>query len=110
MSRTIYLDDDFCCHVADDGTMTAIETDAFDGKCAAYIEGFRFVPEGCAWTRRDGTIFCGEMICPRKNYSILQAMQNQYEKDLADMISAEELAVLQAKAEGYDILMEGVTV
>lgn len=42
--NTIYLDSDYKCHLTDDGTMTAIETDAFDGKCDTYIEGYRFVP------------------------------------------------------------------
>lgn len=40
----IYIDNYYKCHVADDGTMTAVETAAFDGKCDAYIEGYRFVP------------------------------------------------------------------
>lgn len=42
----IYINTDFKCHtVAGDG-MTAVETTAFDGKCVAYIEGYRFVPAG----------------------------------------------------------------
>ena len=40
---TIYLDSDFRCHLVDDGTRSPIETDAFDGKCASYIEGYRYV-------------------------------------------------------------------
>lgn len=38
--RTIYIDSDFKCHVVDDGTMTAVETDFFDGKCDTFIEGY----------------------------------------------------------------------
>ena len=37
--RTIYIDADFKCHVTNDGTMAAVETDFFDGKCDAYVEG-----------------------------------------------------------------------
>ena len=33
--KKIYIDNGFKCHVTDDGTMTAIETDFFDGKCDA---------------------------------------------------------------------------
>lgn len=40
--RTIYIDSDFKCHASNDGTMTAVETDFFDGKCDAYIEGFYY--------------------------------------------------------------------
>ena len=31
MMKTIYIDSDFKCHLVDDGTMTAVETDFFDG-------------------------------------------------------------------------------
>lgn len=77
---TIYIDNDYKCHVADDGTMTAVETDAFDGKCDAYIEGYRFVPHGKAWTRKDGVQFFGEMIAPWKPWSELDATQREYER------------------------------
>ena len=77
---TIYIDNDYKCHVADDGTMTAVETDAFDGKCDAYIEGYRFVPSGETWTRDDGVLFSGEMIAPWKPWSELDAAQREYER------------------------------
>lgn len=91
--RTIYIDSDYKCHVAGDGTMTAVETDFFDGKCDAFVEGYRFVPEGESWTRSDGEVFHGEMIAPWKPYDELDAAQREYEKErLADMENA--LAIL----------------
>ena len=91
--RTIYIDSDFKCHVTNDGTMTAVETDYFDGKCDAFIEGYRFVPDGESWTREDGAEFQGEMISPWKDYSELDAVQREYERDqMADMENA--LAIL----------------
>lgn len=63
---TIYIDPEFKCHVSDDDTMTAIDTEFFNGKCQEFIEGYRFVPEGMTWLRDDGTLFEGEMICPWK--------------------------------------------
>lgn len=91
--KTIYIDSDFKCHVANDGTMTAVETDFFDGKCDAFIEGYRFVPNGETWTRSDGEVFNGEMIAPWKSYDELDAAQREYEKErLADMENA--LAIL----------------
>lgn len=80
--RTIYLNSDFKCHVTDDGTMTTVETDFFDGKCPAFIEGYRFIPSGEQWTREDGTEFKGEMISPWKKYSELDAAQRNYEIQL----------------------------
>lgn len=64
----IYLDSEFICHLTDDGTMRAVETDVFDGKADAFIQGYRYVPEGEVWTRTDGVMFHGLMIAPAKNY------------------------------------------
>lgn len=80
--RTIYIDSDFKCHVTDDGTMTAVETYCFDGKCDAYIEGYRFVPHGETWVRSDGVVFHGEMVSPWKDYSELDSAQREHEKQL----------------------------
>lgn len=87
--RTIYLDSEFKCHVADDGTMVAVETAVFDGKCDAYIEGYRFVPEGESWMREDGVVFSGEMVSPWVDHDQLVAAQRQYEQEqMADMENA----------------------
>ena len=80
--RTIYIDSDFKCHVANDGTMTAFETDFFDGKCDAYVEGYRVIPDGETWTRSDGVEFHGEMISPWKDYAELDNAQREYERQL----------------------------
>lgn len=86
---TIYIDDDYKCHVTDDGTTTAVETDAFDGMCTEYIEGYRFVPTGQTWMREDGVAFTGEMISPWRPWAELDAAQREYERQqLADMQAA----------------------
>ncbi len=97
MSKTIYVDSDYCCHTTNpDGTYTAIETDIFGGKCDAYIEGYRFVPDGKTWVREDGTVFKGEMIAPWKPYSELAAYQLQYETMLAEAEAAYQEGVNEA--------------
>ena len=82
MSRTIYIDADFKCHASDDGTMTAVETDVFDGKCPAFLEGYRYVPVGESWTRPDGVVFSGEMVAPWKPFEDLDAAQRDYERQM----------------------------
>lgn len=77
---TIYIDPNYKCHVTDDGTMTAVETDAFDGMCTEYTEGYRFVPAGQTWTRSDGVEFTGEMISPWRPWAELDAAQREYER------------------------------
>lgn len=75
----IYIDAEFKCHITNDGTMTAIETDFFDGKCKEYIEGYRYVTSGSVWVREDGVEFHGEMIAPWKDYEELAYAQLLYE-------------------------------
>ena len=90
--RTIYIDSEFKCHIADNGKVTAVETEVFDGKCDTFIEGYRFVPSGASWTREDGVVFQGEMISPWKDFEKLDAAQRQYEQaQLADMRQALEI-------------------
>lgn len=80
---TIYIDSDFKCHTSNpDGGMTAVETAFFDGKCDAYIEGYRLVPAGAVWTREDGAVFPGEMVAPWKDWQELDAAQRVYEQQL----------------------------
>lgn len=49
--------------------------------CAAYIEGYRFVPAGKTWTAADGTVYSGEMITPWKPWAELDAAQRAYERE-----------------------------
>ena len=74
--RTIYIDSEFKCHVTDDGTMTAVQTEYFDGKCDVLVEGYCFEPDS-------GKIY------PRKPDSELEAAQEQYEKDLLERADLE---------------------
>ena len=91
----IYLDDDFKCHVSGDGTMIAVETDIFDGKCQEYIEGYRYIPSGDSWTRDDGTVFTGEMISPWKPWQEQDDAQREYERQ---QLAAYEQALSEIEA------------
>lgn len=91
----IYIDSEFKCHITNDDTMTPVETDFFNDKCEAFIEGYRFVPTGAEWTRSDGTVFRGEMASPWKPYSELDAAQRAYEKEQLEQYKI-ELAELDA--------------
>lgn len=75
---TIYIDSDYRCHTADAAGRTAIETNFFDGKCAEFIEGYRYVPSGETWTRWDGEVFTGEMVSPWKDLGEAYAAQTAY--------------------------------
>ena len=84
--RTIYIDSEFKCHTSNDGTMTAVETDFFDGKCDAFIEGYCVEPTDT-----------GVKEYPWKPDYELHAAQRQYERErLADAENA--LAILYGGA------------
>lgn len=87
---TVYIDNDYKCHVSNDGTMTAVEIESFNGKCDEYIEGYRYVP-----------FSEGEMLTPWKDYNILVAYQEQYESLL------EELADMKAALEELEVRIDG---
>lgn len=89
---TIYIDSDYKCHLSDDGTRRAFDVPFFDGKCAEFVEGCRYVPSGETWTRADGQTFTGEMIAPWRDYS--QILEIQTAVDRAQAQADEEIAAL----------------
>ena len=88
----IYLDADFKCHASNSSDLREVEADFFNGKCAAFIEGYRFVPGGESWQREDGEVFTGEMVAPLVDYAELDAAQRTYEqeviKDMKEALNA----------------------
>lgn len=86
---TIYIDADCKCHTDPGDGLRAVETDAFDGKCRQYIEGYRFVPAGERWLLDDGTFFDGEMVAPWRDYAMLAEFQAIYEEEQKTMIEYE---------------------
>lgn len=95
----IYIDSECKCHTTNpDGSFRKVETNFFDGKCDAFVEGYRFIPAGESWTRSDGVVFTGEMIAPWKDWHELDNAQRVYEREqLADALAA--LAILGVTAD-----------
>ena len=98
---TIYIDSDYKCHTSPGNGLTAIETEAFDGKCRQYIEGYRFVPAGQSWTREDGQVFTGEMVAPWRDYAILYEFQEVAQEEQAK--ATEEIAAIVEEVYNSDI-------
>lgn len=97
----IYVDTEYKCHVADDGSMTEVEEEFFDNKCDTFVEGYRRVPAGAEYK---GTVATGTMIFPWVDYEVLDAAQRQYERDLYQKILAENMEYESALIEIEDAL------
>lgn len=89
---TIFIDSDYKCHLADDGTMRKFEIDFFDDKCPEFVEGYRFIPYGETWKRDDGSEYHGELIIPWRSFTELAEIQNAVERN--DAVRDAELAAL----------------
>lgn len=76
----IYIDKDFKCSTSGGKGYTSVTTDFFNGKCKAFIEGYRFIPTGSEWTGPDGMVYIGEMITPWMDYNTLCGIQKVFDE------------------------------
>lgn len=77
MKETIYVDSQKHCHRTDDGTMTAVETEFFIGKCDTLVEGYA-IDDSKGYRQ----------IYPWKAMSELDAAQAQYERMMSEAEAA----------------------
>ena len=94
----LYLDADFRCHLSGGAGMTEMDTELFDGKCQAYIEGYRYIPPEETWIREDGAVFQGEMISPWKPWEELDDAQRDYERQLLEEANTQNAQMLETIA------------
>ena len=85
--KTIYYDSDYKCHVTNDGTMTAVETDFFDGMCDAVTEGY------CYDTSK-GYV----QIYPWKPDTELDVIQRGYERQLLKELQENSIPISELEA------------
>ena len=74
---TVYIDKDYKCHVEHAEGLTAVEDPFFDGKCAAFIEGYCYKNDG-----RTTAIY------PWRPIQELKAAQSQYARDMEELRKA----------------------
>lgn len=76
-----YLDENHKCHKNDVGNCREFDTQYFDGKADAVIEGYMFVPAGEV-AMMDGVTVKGEQYTPWKPSAELDNAQREYERQL----------------------------
>lgn len=86
----VYLDENYMVHAEQDENTTRMpwpdNGGFFMGKCPAFIEGYRVVPEGETWAREDGAVFHGLMVSPAVDPKELQIAQAEVDKQtIADL-------------------------
>ena len=90
----LYIDEDYRLHTQPGPGLAAVELPEMDGKCRAYIEGYRYVPAGQSWTREDGEVFAGAMLSPARDHDTLAELQavaeDEQAKAAADMAALVE--------------------
>lgn len=99
----IYIDGNYCCHADAIAGGREIDVPFFDGKCTAFIEAYRFVPNGESWARADGVVFQGEMLSVCGDLAAAKIKQEQYELDEAAHL--EELGALIEEIYNEDVGM-----
>ncbi len=108
--RTIYLSKNFKCSLTEnDDTLRTVHTTIFDGKCRAYIEGMRFIPEGESWKSKDGVVYVGEMAVPFVDFKILDAVQSAFEDALSEAESLYKQSITNletAIVEIYELILQ----
>lgn len=83
--RKLYIDTEYKCHAnpAEGFREITDDTEFFNGKCDAFIEGYRYVPAGECYVAPNGRFFRGKMICPWADYKLLAFAQAAYEEGQA---------------------------
>ena len=102
----IYIDSDYKCHVSPGDGLRAVETDFFDGKTEAYIEGYRFVPAGETWVREDGEAFRGEMVSPWTDWQKLDKAQGAFERKEYGVLTKPNKELLETLAQMVEEVYE----
>lgn len=84
----IYIDSEYRCHTQNqEGVFREVETDFFDGRCDAFIEGFVF---------DDSKGY--RQIYPWKYYVELDNAQREYEKQLLADLQANSISISELEA------------
>lgn len=86
--RTIYIDDDYMCHLEDAQGRTEIQTDVFDGTVDEAIQFYRYIPQGKEWADSKGRILHGLFVQATDSAEIARVTQQAY---ISDMQTALEI-------------------
>lgn len=102
--KTIYIDEEYMCHVENDGTMTAYELPYFDNMCDQVIESHMYIPQGETYEYK-GQILIGEHIQAVFPSSVINTVQQQANIVKEEEAHIEEIAILIDEIYNQDMEM-----
>ena len=85
--KTIYLDDNYMCHLEDAPGRTEVQTDVFDSIVDAAIPYYRYIPEGKEWTNSKGRVLHGLFIQATDSAAINRISIQAYINDMQNALS-----------------------
>lgn len=107
----IYIDSDFKCHTKPGEGLREFETKFFSNVPDAYVEGYRYIPYGETWVRKEPiynmdhevvgeseTEFMGEMVAPWKPWEELDKILREFEQTQNRELNAQNAELLDAMA------------
>ena len=127
----IYIDSDFKCHTKPGDGLREFETKFFSNVPDAYVEGYRYVPEGEVWVRKNPTYnvnneivgeseteFVGEMMAPWRSWDELDKILREFEQAQNRELTAQNAELVDAMASMVEdvynqdvaVIEEGATV
>lgn len=111
----IYIDSDFKCHTQPGEGLREFETKFFSNVPDAYVEGYRYIPYGETWVRKEPiynmdhevvgeseTEFMGEMLAPWKPWEELDKILREFEQTQNRELNAQNAELLDAMAAMVD--------
>ena len=107
----IYIDSDFKCHTKPADGLREFETKFFSNVPDAYVEGYRYVPDGETWVLKTPTYnmehevvgeseteFIGEMMAPWKPWEELDKILREFEQTQNRELTAQNAELVDAMA------------
>lgn len=85
--KTIYIDNQYMCHLENAEGRTEVQTDVFDGVVDGAIPYYRYIPQGESYTDKKGRVLHGLFIQAIDSEEIDRITQSAIMVDMQNALS-----------------------